>query len=181
MWVLEEVSTTATAFKAADEEWWIQLATSYSYFMCRANKSKRITWFFCSFFLACLFALLWEIGKKRETWISGTAVRVRKMETRVGYTADEWGVIEKFGRKWKATEEESVEKRKKGRGGSMADWGEKARRETEGVTLFGCHSSLHSLVELCLWSALSPVAQFTGWAEKTHTPTGRNANIPHTH
>lgn len=133
------------------------------------------------FFLACLFALLGEIGKKMETRIGGTDIRVSKMETRVGYKTDESDVIVKYMRKWRATDRERVEKRKKERGGRMADWGEKARRETEGVTLFGCHSSLHSLVELCLWSPLSPVAQFTEWAEKTRTPTGSYANILHTH
>lgn len=96
-----------------------------SHFMCWANKSKRITgwgfFFFLVCFLACLFALLGEIGKKMETRIGGTDIRVSKMETRVGYKTDESDVIVKYMRKWRATDRERVEKRKKERGGRMAD------------------------------------------------------------
>lgn len=121
-------------------------------------------------FLACLSALLRWVNWLQENGdrVGGEGDGKGKLGNK--RVKERWKMERKFGAwVWTAVETESVKKSRKRRRGSVADWGEKARGETEGVTLLGCHSSLHSLAELCLWSPLSPAARFTGRAERKHT------------
>lgn len=84
----------------------------------------------------------------------------------------------KFGWVWIAMETESVENSRKRSRGGVADWEERARGETEGVTLLGCHSGLHSLAELCFWSPLSPTARFSGRkTERRHRNTHADMHV----